>query len=89
MDAVVYLGKLPLGRPTQPSLLLLFQPLKVAHQIYFKFRADPHSKLKSDVFVSVGSAIAPGSGFEADSIGFLYIFLNANPESVQPGLVSN
>ena len=88
------------GRHSHPTQAMLdmftirqkkgsFQPLKVAHQIYFKFRADPHSKLKSDVFVSVGSAIAPGSGFEADSIGFLYIFLNANPESVQPGLVSN
>ena len=56
---VVDLRQLPFHTPAQLFLLRLFQTLKLFDNVNFKFRTYPHGKLKSDIFMSVRTPIAP------------------------------
>lgn len=53
---------LSFGTPTYLFLLLLFETLKLFNNIYFKFRANSHSKFKCNILMCIGTTIlAPAS----------------------------
>lgn len=52
--------------------------MKFFNQIDLKFGTDPYAKLEGDVLVCVGAAIASGFCLQADGIGFVDSFFDAD-----------
>ena len=89
MDTVVHFGEFAFGCPPNEFLLLFLKALEFTDKINLKFRADPHSKLKSDVLVSISAAITPGFGNYANSMGLLRPFFRAEAEIVESRFTFN
>ena len=58
------------------SLTVLGFIFRSAAQINFEFGADPHSKLKGDILIGIGSTIPSGLCSQANGMSFFYPFLN-------------
>jgi hypothetical protein len=89
MDTVVHFGEFAFGCPPNEFLLLFLKALEFTDKINLKFRADPHSKLESDVLVSICAAITPGFGNYANSMGLLRPFFSAEAEIVEARFTFN
>ena len=89
VDAVVDLGEITADVPAQLFPFLVFKALKLFDEVNFEFGADPHVKLKGNVLVSVGAAVAPSLGHQTNGIGLRHPFFDAEFVAVEPGLTSN
>ncbi len=91
MDAVVDLGEGALEVPIELEavVFLVLEAAKFPDQVNFELGADPHTEFKSDIGMGEGAAVASGSGFKTDGVGFLNSFLYADLVTVESCLTSN
>lgn len=91
VDAVVNLCEGPLEVPAELEavVFVVLEAAKFFDQIDFKLGANPHAELESDVGMGKRAAIATSGGFEANGIGFLNPFFDAELVAVQSGLTFN
>jgi len=67
----------------------LLEALEFSDKIYLEFRTDPRGELEGDVLMGVCSAVASGFGNNADGMGLLSPFLDAETEIVETRLAFN
>jgi len=81
MHAVVALveGAVEVASEGEALVLIFLEAAEFPDQINFELGADPHAEFKSDIGMGEGAAIASGSGFKADGVGFLNPFLRLEP----------
>jgi len=91
MHAVIELGEGAVKVPSEGEALvfIFLEAAEFPDQINFELGADPHAEFKSDIGMGAGAAVASGSGFKADGVGFLNPFLHADLVTVEPSLTSN
>ena len=58
VNAIVYLGQFPLGRPCQLFLLISFKTLILLYQQKLETRTNPHSEVVRNVSMSISSTIS-------------------------------
>lgn len=69
VDMVVYFREFSLGRPSQQSLFLLFQPLELLDKIQLELHGNPAGKLERDVALRIRPASGTVFRQDADTPG--------------------
>ncbi len=86
---IINFCQLTFGWPADLLLFSIFEPLEFFDDIYLKFRANPHCKLKCYIFVCIRPAIPTGFCVKTDGVGSLNKFSYTDFEAIQTGLISN
>jgi hypothetical protein len=72
----------------ESTALFLLEALEFLDEIKFELDGDPGVKLKGNILVRIGSAIAAGLGHQPDGAGPFYPSLGGQNKAVQTGLFS-
>ena len=80
MEAVIELGQGAVEVPCQgePPALVVLETTEFLDKIDFELGADPHAELEGDIGMRIGAAITSRRGLEADGVGFVNPFLDAD-----------
>lgn len=89
MNSMINFGQISTDIPPQDFAFILLEPLKFLDQVEFEFYRHPVSKLKSDIFLSVGSSIATRFRDNPDSISFLYPLFRLSTKGLKPASFLN
>lgn len=88
MDAVVDLGELAFGCPSDLGLLLLVETLDLLYEIEFEGDADGRSELVGYVAMGVCTSVSSSLYGDSDGIGLFDPFCCTQDEAVESGLHS-
>ena len=91
VDAVIDLRERALEVPPELEavIFVVLEAAEFFDEIDFELGADPHAEFKGDVRVSIGAAVAPGGGLNADCVGLCDPLFDADLVAVQAGLTFN